>query len=93
MTPDEKRTLAALLRRFFTLMADRRALISLLKSFEADGRIPPEWREDFVALQQSPEYGALLEANAPMILRLEEAAEIDELIPMIQKLSEGKLPN
>lgn len=93
MEPNEKRALAQLMRRFVRLLADRRALMTLLKETESEGIISDAWRDRFEQLQQTPEYSAILEAYEPMILRLEEGADLDEVMPLFQKISEGKLPN
>jgi len=93
MKPDEKRAVAQLMRRLTIFIAERRALITLLKQAEAEHRPPGNWKADLAALQETPQYHAVLEANEPMIVQLEEGAEIDEVMSLFLKLNEGKLPN
>lgn len=93
MTPEEQRALAALLRRFVKIMAERRCLITILDEAVEGQRSPTRWRDDFENLRQSPHFRAFLEEFEPMIVRLEQGADIDELIPLLQKITEGKLPN
>jgi len=93
MTPEEQRLLAKLLRKFQVFRAERRALITILKEAARDRRPPYDWEKELHRLQESPEYYALLVEFEPIALQLEQGADFDELIPLIQKISEGKLPN
>jgi hypothetical protein len=93
MTADEKRTIAAMMRRFLMLMADRRALISILDTAVEMHSIPNGWKDDLERLRQTPEYRKILAEYEPTILQLEQAPEFDDLIPILEKMNKGKLPN
>jgi len=93
MSAKEKRIIADLLRRLAKFMADRRCLVTLLRNATNDQRVPIGWESDFRVLQDTPEYHAVVAAFEPTILQLEQGAEIEDLIPLLEKLGEGKLPN
>jgi hypothetical protein len=93
MNPKEKRAVAEVLRKLGIMMADRRALITILREAEQSSVPPRQWTQRFDQLQKTPEYLAFLAQFEPVIVRLKETADLDEVMPLIQKLSEGKLPN
>jgi hypothetical protein len=93
MNPKEKRAVAAVIRRLGAMMADRRALITILRDADQNSVPPHEWPQRFHQLQKTPEYLAFLAQFEPVIARLKETADLDEVMPLLQKLSEGKLPN
>lgn len=93
MTPEEKRALAAFMRRFVKLMADRRALITILKEAEHNQHPPTGWEKDFESLQDQPYYRAFVEQYESTIHQLEMDADIEALLPLFEKLSQGKPPN
>jgi vacuolar-type H+-ATPase subunit C/Vma6 len=93
MTPEEKRALAAFMRRFAKLMADRRALITILKTAADNQRPPTDWEKVLEELRQHPYYRAFLEQYEPTIRQLEEDAEIEALLPLFERMSEGKKPD
>jgi hypothetical protein len=93
MTPKEKRIVAGLARRLVKFLAERRAMVTILKQAEAENRPPTDWLEELETLRQTPEYRAVVEANEPMILQLEQGADIDEILPLLEQFAKGKLPN
>ena len=93
MTPEEKSALAALMRRFALLMADRRALVTILRESDQGNRCPKGWEMELERLRGTAAYKDFLAIWEPPIVRLEEDAEIEALLPLLAKLSEGKLPN
>lgn len=74
-------------------MAERRALIAILKECEHDHRVPDDWEKELVRIRETPEYRAFLGEFESMISRLEQAADLDEVLPLIEKVTKGKLPN
>lgn len=93
MNPKEKRILASVARRLVTFIAERRALITILRQAEVEGRPPADWVGELEMLRQTAEYRAVLEANEPMIAQLEQGADVDEVLALLEKFSKGKLPN
>jgi hypothetical protein len=69
-------------------MADRKALITIIAE---TGYL--DWPARLETLRITPEYDAALEVYEPTAQQLDQGAEIEELIPLLKKLSEGKLPN
>jgi hypothetical protein len=93
MTPEEQRALAAVLRRLAKYMAERRALITILSDAAQTHRCPEDWESDLARLRETPAYRAILEDFEPMISRLEQDADLSEVLPLIEKVMKGKLPN
>jgi hypothetical protein len=69
-------------------MADRHALITILGE-----EAPRDWPARLETLQKTPEYDAVIEVYEPTALRLEQGAELDEVISLLGRLGGGKLPN
>jgi hypothetical protein len=93
MTPQEQRMLAEVLRRLAAYMAERRILITILKEAVRDNRSPQDWEKELHRLRETPEYHAFLEQFEPIFSQLDQAADLEELMPLIQKIIEGKAPN
>lgn len=93
MTPDEKRYLAKLMRRVMIFTADHRALTTLLRLAVAKDQVPVGWESDFEKLQQTVEYRDFVAIHEPMVLKLEQGADLDEVIPLLENIATGKLPN
>lgn len=93
MTPEEQRMLAQVLRRLAAYMAERRILITILKGAVRDNRSPQDWEKELHRLRETPEYYAFLEQFEPIFSQLDQAADLEELMPLIQKIIEGKPPN
>jgi hypothetical protein len=93
MTPKEKRILAGIARRLVAFIAERRALITIMKDAVSENRVPNDWIADLEALRQTPEYRAVLEAHEPMLVQLEQGADLDEILPLLEQFAKDKLPN
>jgi hypothetical protein len=93
MNPQEKRILAGIARRLIMFMAERRALITILKEAVVRNRVPDDWIADLESLRQTREYRAVLEANEPMIVQLEQGADLDEILPLLEQFAKDKPPN
>lgn len=93
MSPGEKRAIAAMMQRLVTFIAERRCLISILEESVHKEIIPRDWKRQLEQLRMTPQYKAILDQFAPKIRKFEEDAEIESLLPLIEQLSKGKLPN
>jgi len=93
MTPEEARIMAELARRLVLFMAERRCLITILSEAVRDRQVPTDWTSKLVKLQVIPEYQNFVAQWEPAIRKLEEDAEFEALLPLLQKISEGKFPN
>jgi hypothetical protein len=93
MNPQEKRILAGIARRLIMFMAERRALITILKEAVVRNRVPDDWIADLESLRQTREYRAVLEANEPMFVQLEQGADLDEILPLLEQFAKDKPPN
>jgi hypothetical protein len=93
MTPDEKRAVAAMMQRLVIFIAERRSMVTVLMDSVRDGRIPEQWEKELERLRATSEYHAILEQYAPTIRKLKEDADLEVLLPLLQKLAEGQLPN
>jgi hypothetical protein len=86
---EEKRAMAALMRRLAIFMAERRSLITILKEAARDARVPQQWEQELKHLQAAPEYRAILDEYEPTIRKLEEDADFEALLPLIRKATEA----
>lgn len=90
MKLEEAKIMAALARKLAIFMADRRCFIQILQDAIREHRIPTDWQKQLKEMQQSPEYRNLVAQWEPPLRQLEEDAEIEALLPLLQKISEGK---
>ena len=93
MTPEEARIMAELARKLVLFMAERRCLVTILSEAVRDKRVPTDWTSTLMKLRAIPEYQNFLAQWEPALHKLEEEANFEALLPLLQKISEGKLPN
>ena len=85
--------MAAMMQRLVLFIAERRCLITILQKSVKDAKIPRDWEQQLEGLRLTPEYLAFLDQYAPTIRKLEEDADIEALLPLLEQLSKGKPPN
>jgi hypothetical protein len=94
MTKEQAESITAMLRQHISLMADMITLTGILQASVDAGRpVPKEWMSILEKSRNSAHYRSLLERYEPLLSRFEQAGADNDLIAMIQKMSEGKLPN
>jgi hypothetical protein len=86
MKPEENRILAAIARSLATFRAERRALITILDEAQKAQRPPGDWRKDLNRLRETPEYRAILVEFESTFLQLEQTADLDEAIHLLDAL-------
>jgi hypothetical protein len=84
---------ASMVRRLQLFRAERRALITILNRAALKKHIPMDWKADLVRIRQSPDYKAVVQEYEATLAQLEQGADLDDLMHLFQKLSEGKPPN
>lgn len=93
MTPEQRHALAALLREHVRMMAEIRALQSILMIAALDRKPPFDWNENLKTLRNAPEYHAVLEEFEPLIAQFEQGTAENDLIESLQKILAGKPVN
>jgi hypothetical protein len=87
MTPEQRRGIADMLRRFTGLIADFAALSSILDVYEQRGEPPRDWRAFWTEMQGSEEYQASLKFFAPLLDAIEQATSDSALIALLYEVS------
>jgi hypothetical protein len=87
MAPEDKLGIAALMEHLALYMAERRALLHILKQSVAD------WQEQLSSLRQTPEYQAILAEWAPAIQTYREDADFEALLPLLEQVRKQGPPN
>jgi hypothetical protein len=93
MKDEQRRAIARIIRRQAKLFAELPALTSLLETYAKRNEAPHNWREMLEEIRKSDDYKAIVEEFEPIALRLENEVADDDLIEILLKMSEGKLPN
>jgi hypothetical protein len=93
MTPEEIRMLVTLIRRVNVLRAERTALMTIIKRSAHINKVPVNWKAEMALIRQSPDFRDIAAEDEAKLSRLEETADHEELMRLLRKLSEGKLPN
>ncbi len=91
--PEQRKAWAQIFRRLAQYMADIPALMTLLDAYEKSEMAPENWREQWQRLRETAEYKSAIQQFDPVISRLESSPDESELIRLLQKISDAKLPN
>jgi hypothetical protein len=93
MKKAQKHALARIVRRQAILFAELPLLESMLDTYQSTKTAPTNWKQARKDLRDSETYQKILQEFEPMISALESASDDDDLIPLLQKIADGKLPN
>lgn len=93
MTNEQKRSIIKLLREYVKLEADNFALKAILISEQKNRRPTSDWETDLRCLQDSPDYKRTIEANEPLIARIEKAMNENDLIELLAQNPPKGPPN
>jgi hypothetical protein len=60
---------------------------------QREERPPRPWEKELLRLRETAEYRAILDEYEPLIRKLEADVDIEALLRLIQKATDGKLPS
>jgi hypothetical protein len=91
MTPQQIRETAKLLREHFRLQAEARSLAAILEGAEQVRQPPWNWREALKQLRVTDSYRNISEQYAQRLAHIEEAADENELLQVIDTMPPTRL--
>jgi hypothetical protein len=78
MTTEQRDTIIRLLRDYIRTCADYQALVAILDSEQKNQRVSGDWQADLRDIQQTEEYGRILDGLEPLITSIERGMAEDQ---------------
>jgi hypothetical protein len=91
MTPQQIREIAKLIREHFRLQAEARSLTAVLQGAEQVRQPPWAWRDALKQLRLTASYRNISEQYAQELAHIEEAADENELLRLIDTIPTTRL--
>lgn len=94
MNPEQSRKFIELLREHMMLRAEVRSLASILTYVETQGHLPIEdWLATLKEMRQTPEYRNISEQYESLFARVEQAADVNEAVRLLETMPSAQIPN
>ena len=94
MNPEQSRKFIELLRENMMLRAEVWSLASILTYVETQGHLPIEgWLATLKEMRRTPEYRNISEQYESLFARVEQAADVNEAVRLLETMPSAQIPN